>query len=267
MFLKLKNRDTMNKNYFKKVVITMLVIIASVNVKAQWFMGGVIGLYVESENKKGPNGEIDGSQITQTLDNTSIGFRIAPTGGYYFNEKFALGLMLSVGGNFYESKEKCEHPDPRWCKDIKYRKNSFDWGIYPLVRYSVFTYKKFSVLLEGYTGVGCSHGFGKLNHVGEDIENKKESTTISIAVFNVRPILSFKFNDRLQMEAGLRFLNLGYNINMTKEKKYPDAYSRAVEKKFNRIRHDFNIGFNSGSIFTLSQLTIGVIYKFPARPN
>jgi len=239
----------MNKNVFKLVMIAMLLIIASVNVKAQWFLGGEVGVNVNSKNFDAVN---DGNNDSkQTFDGTNIGFKIAPKFGYYFNEKVALGLSFSVGGTFSEEREKKEYI--MYSQDFEYRKNSVNWGVYPFVRYSVFTYKKFSVLLEGYTGVGCAHGFGKLNG------GKEKSTTVSIGVFNVTPILSFKFNDRLQIETGLRFLNVGYNIDISKGEFEGD--NSRPPNSFNQIKHDFNIGFNSGSVFSLSQ-TIGIIYKF-----
>jgi hypothetical protein len=60
------------------------------------------------------------------------------------------------------------------------------------------------------------------------------------------------------MEAGLYFLNLGYNIDITKGKMEEGTQWSEV----NNISHDFNIGFNSSSIFAITQLRFGVIYKF-----
>ena len=264
----------MNRNCFRLVVIAVLLIIATVNVNAQWFLGGAVGINVQSENKSGLTGGINGTPML-TFGATSIGFRIAPTGGYYFNEKFALGLSLSVGGNFSKERNETEYDGGRYY-DIKSLKNSVNWGIYPLIRYSVFTYKKFSVQLEGFTGVGCTHTFSKnSNRLVEDTkyeykyEYEKIYTTISIAVFNVRPIFCFKFNDHLQMEAGLRFLNVGYYIDILKgevksegDTPPPYFYSPPLSQEYGDTQHNFDFGFNSGNIFSLSQLTIGVIYKF-----
>ena len=68
------------------------------------------------------------------------------------------------------------------------------------------------------------------------------------------------------MEAGLRFLNVGYNINISKGEFEGSEGLREIPYKFNNTKHDFNIGFNSASVFSLSQ-TIGVVYKFPVRSN
>ena len=197
----------------------------------------------------------------KTHSGIGIGFGINPTCGYYFNEKFALGLRVRVGGDFSKTQNELEYFDEYAVNKTLY--NSVNWGIYPLIQYSVFTYKKFSILLNGFTGVGCTHTFLKnTSTVGGDIENKNVRNTISIVVFNVRPTFCFKFNDHLQMEAGLRFLNVGYHINIFKTKinEMPDPYDNSYES--NTIYHNFDFGFNSFNILSLSQLTIGVIYKF-----
>ena len=240
----------MNKNVFKLTIIAVLLITASINVNAQWFMGGKVGLSVHRGNANETINNTD-----RTTDFTQIGFSIAPKGGYYFNEKFALGLSFNVGGTFKKVKE--EEKSDTWNVEKKSWNDFVNWGVYPFVRYPVFTYKKFSVLLEGYTGVGFTH---YLLSFREPIEAKAIDLTIS--VFNLTPLLSFKLNDRLQMEAGLQFLNVGYNIDIIKRDIKENEELSMSPYKLNSTKHDFNIGFNSGSVFTLSHLTFGVVYKF-----
>jgi hypothetical protein len=199
-----------------------------------------------------------------TLESTSkrreIGFTLTPKFGYYFNEKFALGLSLHLGTTFVTDTSRLTIVDAQNNfiseSSIKKKETYLTWGAYPFVRYSVFTYKKFFLMLEGRIGVGMNYSFFKR----EEDKIKNELTTLSISVFNVTPIVGFKLSKHFQMEAGLNFLNLGYNIDITKEEeKIESSY---LFNKINRINHNFNIGFNSSSIFSVSQLTIGVIYKF-----
>jgi hypothetical protein len=82
-----------NKFSVKGFAITIVLFAVSVNANAQWVMGGEVGLNVRNENA---NDLINDRNYTFT----SIGFKVAPNGGYYFNEKFALGLSFSVGGTF-----------------------------------------------------------------------------------------------------------------------------------------------------------------------
>jgi hypothetical protein len=105
--------------------------------------------------------------------------------------------------------------------------------------------------LEGRTGVGGAHSFWK---VGDD-KTKKGLTTVAIGVFNVTPVLGFNLTDRLLIEAGLHFLNLGYNIDITKG-------DRNYNSEISATKHDFNIGFSSSSILVVTRLQFGVIYKF-----
>jgi hypothetical protein len=222
----------------KKFFILLAITFLALNVNAQWFIAGSVGLDVRNVEQTITldNGEY-------SFNNTEIGFSIAPKTGYYFNDKFAVGLSLSVGPNFTIYADK----------DDKYRQYAVSWRVFPFVRYSVFTYKKFSIILEGRTGVGGDHYFWKLN----DEKIEKEGTTLAIGILNVTPILGFNLTDRIQVEAGLHFLNLGYNIDITKREEMPPYQPKARSTK-----HDFNIGFNSSSILVMTRLQFGVIYKF-----
>ena len=222
----------------KKFLIVIVVVFSAVNVNAQWFLGGDVGLGVENVNRK----------IDSVLEHSSTNgnFSLSPKVGYYFNEKFALGLNFRIGTTFRMDTLK-----NATYKDKEYNVN---WSICPFVRYSVFTYKRISLILEGKIGVGMSHTFHKI----ESDKIIKGFTILSIGVFNVTPILSFNLTEHFQMEAGLNFLNFGYNVDITKA----NIEEETGALKVNIIKHDFNTGFNSGNIFSLSQLTIGVIYKF-----
>jgi len=225
----------------KKLFITLAIIFIAVNGNAQWFIAGSVGLNVSDVNETTIRDNKE-----QTSHRTEVGFSIAPKGGYYFNEKLAAGLSLSVGANF-TTRTSSEYND--------YQQYTLNWGVLPFVRYSVFTYKKFSIILEGRTGVGGSHSF----YQREDDKKKNVSNTLAIGVLNVTPILGFNLTDRIQVEAGLHFLNLGYNIDITKEEAPPYT---TPSLHIRTTKHDFNIGFNSSSILVVTRLQFGVIYKF-----
>jgi len=222
----------------KKTLIILAITVIAIQVNAQWFIGGDIGVNVSNVNE---NREFSGGEIN--INNTNAGFSIAPRFGYYFNSKFALGLSVSMGANFLVNTSGI---------NTKYQEYSIRWGAFPFVRYSVFTYKKFSVILQGSTGVGGSHGFWKV----ENLNTERGLNALAIRVFNISPILGFNLTDHIHLEAGLNFLNLGYNIDIIKGTYYQENF------KVNSIRHDFNIGFKSSSILSLGQLQFGMIYKF-----
>jgi len=159
----------------------------------------------------------------------------------FFNNKFALGLSVSAGAYFLTNTSGI---------NTKYQEYSVRWGAFPFVRYSVFTYKKFSIILQGSSGVGGSHSFLKV----DNLNSEGGINALAIRVFNISPILGFNLNDHILLEAGLNFLNLGYNIDIVK-----GTYDNV---KVNGIRHDFNIGFKSSSVLSLGQLQFGMLYKF-----
>jgi hypothetical protein len=231
----------------KKVFILFAITFIALNLNAQWFAGGKIGLNVKDSKTNADNGK--------TLNSTAIGFHIAPKGGYYFNEKLALGLSFSIGTNFHSVSDEFNISDS-WNMSIP-------WRISPFVRYSVFTYKKFSLILEGSIAVGGEHRKDVYTYPAYSTYENKEYSTIGIGVLNVIPVLGFKLSDHFQLEAGLNFLNLGYNIDIINRVDSNTMEGEEVRSyKTRTINHDFNIGFNSSSILVVSQLTIGVIYKF-----
>jgi len=242
----------MKKIFMKKIFILLAVIFMAVTANAQWFVGGDLGINVSGTAHE--NGEI----IT---NNTSVGFLIAPKGGYYLNEKLALGLSFAVGADFRN------YPNDNLNPYSDAKSTSVQWSVNPFARYSVFTYKRFSLILEGSIGVGGAHlkdiriyaeTWGHPAYTRETI-----TSALGISVIKVTPVLGFKLSDHFQLETGLRFLNLGYNIDITTqmEKTKNDGGEYELPKT-KSIRHDFNIGFRSSSILKMSELTIGAIYKF-----
>jgi len=245
------NHTINKKNLMKKPLIILVIFLFTLNSNAQWFLGGEIGLNVRNYNEKS---FWEDSEHTRKI--SKVGFLIAPKVGYFFNEKLAFGINFSVGPDFTNESEK------NLTRGYKYRRTSVNWSVFPFVRYSVFTYKKFFVALEVRTGVGGSHSFWKY----ENLTTKKGYTTFAIGVLNVTPVLGFNLTDHLQIEAGLHFLNVGYNIDITKGKDYYVSHTEPEveisERKINITKHDLNIGFNSSSILVVTQLKFGVIYKF-----
>jgi len=237
----------------KKIFILLAITVMAVNVNAQWFIGGKIGLNVKNSHT------IMDENPNATISTTSTGFSIAPKGGYYFNEKFALGLGFSVGANFKNVSNENDYPEYQISKS---QGITVPWRINPFVRYSVFTYKKFSLILEGSVGIGGEQYKEDNTHL-YNFKRYQKRNILGIGVLNITPILGFKLSDHFQLEAGLNFLNLGYNIDIINSlDKITNEVGVESSYKTKTINHDFNIGFNSSSILVVSQLTIGVIYKF-----
>ncbi|MDR0207223.1 MAG: hypothetical protein LBI45_08220 [Bacteroidales bacterium] len=211
----------------KKTLIFLAITVITIQVNAQWFIGGDVCVNVTNS---------DENFVWGNVNKTEAGFQIAPKFGHYFNNKFALGLSVSFGANFSINNAG---------NSTKNQEYSLHWGFIPFLRYSVFTYKKFSIILQGSTGVRGTHYFSQTGS-----NSVKGGSALGIRVIGVSPILGFNLTDHLQMEAGLNFLDLGYNIDII------------TNTNSDIIKHVFNIGFKSSSILSLSQLQFGVIYKF-----
>jgi hypothetical protein len=238
----------MDKNFKKIMAVTAFLIATTVNLNAQWFLGGNVGLNINKGTAKINN--------TYDASETRIGFNIGPKGGYYLNEKLALGLSFSIGYNLY--KESINTEPYNTFQYYNNKGDGFKWNVTPFVRYSVYTHKRFSLILEGSIGIGSEYANIVQQQSPFMDKEKIQRSTVKIGVFNITPILGFKLTDHFQLETGLNFLNLGYSIDITTEKRMigDEIF------KMNSTIHNFNTVFNSFNLLSISQLTIGVVYKF-----
>jgi hypothetical protein len=201
-------------------------------------VGGGIGLNLNFDKIKNSS---DVEWYNRTYNRTNVGFTIAPKFGYYCNDRFAFGLNCSVGYNYLGFSTIKNH--------------NILWSVNPFVRFTTFTYKNFSLILEGGSSVGGLHPFWNVS----DEKMKKENSTLAFGVLNITPILCFKLTEHLQLETEVSFLSIGYNIDIIQR----DLMS-VTEGEFTmkEVTHNFNIGLNSSSILAMTQLRVGVIYKF-----
>jgi hypothetical protein len=211
----------------KKLFITLTIISMAVSLHAQFFLGGNIGFSVSSDRTK--------VKDELTFKSTHFASIFAPKGGYYVNDKFAAGLSFSLGPSFRVTGVE---------KDKQQWNSFFNWGVAPFVRYHVLTVKKFFFMLEGTIYAGGQHRIGK--------DTKDEPYTITIGCFNIAPFIGYKLTKHVQLEAGVNFLSLGYEINIRQDKKNNTV----------NTDHGFTFGANSANIFNVGALTIGAIFKF-----
>jgi hypothetical protein len=224
------------KKLFNLLAITFIAVTAN----AQWFIGGGMGL--SATVKERPKEKIPYYGTIDKKRDYLVGINIAPKMGYYFNDKLAFGLEPSIGVTFANTLQLVQMFDGTY-QYIEYDGTFINWRIAPFLRYTVFTHKKFAFMLEGNIGIGGRHEVKYNNY-----------SIIGVGVLNIVPVLGYKLTDCLQLETTLNFLNLGYNI---------DIYiAGSGYDKSKMIVHDLNIGFNAKSVFAISQLTVGIIYKF-----
>ena len=236
----------------KKALVFVATVFITVNANAQWFMGGYLGVSAKNEEE---SRQYDFEHYK--IKTNEFGFTIAPRSGYYFNEKFALGLSLSFHvGTFHKIEPSVSFNGLNG--EIDTRGHTFNYGVSPFVRFSVFTYKKISIQLETSIGIGYEEGKQSFLHTLTDTKSEFTHSVIDINVLNVTPIVSFKLSKHFQLEAGLYFLNLGYSINIQSE---PND-NVGVSYKRTSTTHNFNTAFNSSNILAINWLRIGAIYKF-----
>ena len=229
----------------KKITIIMLITFIASSANAQWFLGGNVGISATVEESAGAPA-IPGAKKERDY---LVGLAVAPKFGYCFNEKTAAGVEVSFGLTTGKITEMVYNPYYGNYYPVSYDGLVFNWRLAPFLRYAVFTHKKFSLMLEGTVGIGGVHATFSI-----DYPFPKDYSIIGIGIINMVPVLAYKLTDRLQLEAVLNFINLGYNIDIHL---VPDGSGKA-----SYLQHDLNIGFNAKSVFVMSQLTVGVIYKF-----
>ena len=194
---------------------------------AQYFAGGSVSLHAGS-NKIGD------------LKTKSSGFGLSPSLGYYWNEQLAFGLAVSLSGSYSNNNMNLDGP---------YKTAATTWAIAPFARYSLIEFGKFSVWAEASLNLGMS--FSKITHSAIAAIPDDKYTTLQ-ASLNVAPLLSYALSNKINLEAGLKFLNLGYSVSRQKHKE-TDIVSTSSS---------FGLGADSNNILNVGNLTIGAVYKF-----
>jgi hypothetical protein len=213
----------------KKITIIIAIIFIAVSLNAQFFIGGEFGVNARTYEVK------NNDNITQ--ESVDLYISLSPKGGYYFNDKFALGLSFSLIPHLNATQTGSDNLT--WS-------TSLGWKFAPFVRFHVLTIKKFFFMLEGDISIGGLHTVGS--------NNKSAPFTLNIGVINVAPYIGYKLTDKIQLEARLNFLKLGYNISIETDK--------SGSYKTVRTQHYFSHGFNTFDITNLGALTVGAIFKF-----
>jgi len=222
----------------KKILIFVAMISIALTVNAQFFIGGQFGLGVQSTSSKP-----DGFKYAST--STDFNFTIGPRLGYCINDKWAVGGDILIGPSFKFGTQYYEENED---SKIKTTTTDFRWGIYPFVRYTFFTYKMFSLGVEGSIGVGSTHHSDKTKTKAKT-ETIKGPYTVNIQVFNIKPVMAFQFKEHFVLEAAINIIGFGYDIDVTPYQKEKNGGVTTV--------HNFGLNLKD-----LEQLKIGFIYKF-----
>jgi hypothetical protein len=216
----------------KKIIITFALVFLAIISQAQNFFGGNLTANFQSDTyipKTGP--EIKGDSY--------FDFTIAPMTGRQLNKKLAVGTRLS-----YTLSKDIEQDDGEWITTKQIG------GVELFIRHTFAEFGRFSVLAEA----GLSLGLGNEKLTRNDYIYIDEK--ISIYGLNIRPILSYNLSEKINLEAGLNFLNLGLAMRISKDK---DTGDERVKPIFDLVLNSYNVTTTSGVI------SIGFTRKFGTK--
>lgn len=223
----------------KKFLILSAMALVSLNLSAQIYVGG--GLGVNFNGTTTNKTSVAGIETeTKTPGNFSVSLQ--PNVGYIFSDNLSAGVRLGIELGPNSSN-----------KDLKTSHSEFKLGINPYARYNVISFGKFGVAAEG----GLNFAMGKETDVAE-VLNKTVKTYANVSHFSIyaRPVLTYALNEHITLEADLNFCNLAFNMTNKKGTNSEDSnYTKTSSS-------DFSLGADSSDLFTTGALNVGFTYKF-----
>jgi outer membrane protein len=214
----------------KKIFLSVLAIASmAMTANAQlWFGGGISFSH---------NGGVTKTNGADDVDKpSSNSFSFSPTVGFDLSEKLAVGGKL----NFLSTTGKQTNGN------TETKTSDFMFGITPFARYKFVEFNKFGIIAEA--GAPISHRSHK-NDNGST--TTKGDPTMSVGLY-VEPVLTYSLNDHFQLECGLDFMSFNATHSVTKDR--DDSSNKD-------INNYFRFGANTYNVVTISNITIGFIYK------
>jgi hypothetical protein len=210
----------------KQLLILCVILSFSVPVlNGQYFTGGNIQINNSSSKTE--------YQTNLTQSSKSFAITLSPEFGKFLNEKLAIGLYLNF--QYHSDKNGTDLVVTEITKGI---------GLTPFIRYYAWSWNKFSVFSEAYTGAEFSK---KTNKTGNNPTNGPRWLRY---YFGFSPGLAYNLNDNLSFQTNLNFLNLSCSFTTIKD-------GSLIVKNSNVI---FGTGLDD--ILSVGNVTIGAIYKF-----
>jgi len=207
----------------KEIIVSMAALAFTIgSLSAQVFLGGSFSINNTSNSATNSG--------TTTDEGETFSFGLAPSVGYYMNEKLAIGASIS-----YNYANDTHYNNNSKTRDKVEDKQSM-FSITPFVRYHVLELGNLSVL--GQAGLGLGFRSDKTTQ-GSVTTDNGSSFTLGLGV---SPGVSYKFTDNIAIEAFLG--SLAFANTSTKE---PNGNKTSST--------NFGLNFSTG-------LGLGFIYKF-----
>ena len=175
----------------KKLILVAAMALVSVNLFAQFYIGGALSIASQSNTDRVTN--TNGSQFA---------FILAPNAGFKLNDDMSVGgrLRFSVGS---QTNAGVVTPAP------------VSFGIQPYFRYSFLYFGDFAIAGEASTGIAFTNQTTTVTNPGAaDTITKIGQTTFSIGV---TPVLLYQLNKHITLEANLNVLTLGFVTTANKQ--------------------------------------------------
>ena len=175
----------------KKLILVAAMALVSVNLFAQFYVGGALSVASQSNTDRVAN--TNGSQFAFTL---------APNAGFKLNDDMCVGgrLRLSVGS---QTAGGVVTPSP------------VTFGIQPYFRYSFLYFGDFAIAGEASTSIAFTNQTTTQTNPGAaDTITKTDMTTFSVGV---TPVLLYQLNKHITLEANLNILTLGFISTTNKQ--------------------------------------------------
>lgn len=223
----------------KKIFAVIVFALVTVNVcNAQFFVGGELGIGASSRKTKQDQGSGTTVEIKQP---SSFSLELGPKFGYFFNEKWSIGLILVY--NYSQQTVHTTSPKEKTMNHL--------WGGSPYVRWAFARVKNFSFVAEGM--INFRGGFSKTTPSANDAKTYSFRTG-----FNIVPVITYDLGRHFVLETRLNFLSIGYAFRMDRDVRTVGNEERSDYD----FRHNFDFSVNSDNILNVGAITIGAVYKF-----
>lgn len=235
-----------------KNTITLVILIAltsaldAQSLKGKLFLGGNLGLSIESEKDNGGFYAFSNAANYNAKPNTYIEYRINPLLGFYVSNKFALGLQLGHSFYNYENTAFYENYFQGYYTLNSYRdiRKSRTFKIAPLVRYSKSISEKFVFNLN----LTLPYSREKLTQQQTSQSNNLYKEISNNFGINISPEVLFFATDKIALSAS--FGGLGYNYQQTKKSNTYNGESEINRGELN-IKY-FNLNLSSSLLLGVS---------------
>lgn len=209
----------------KKLLLTACLLVAATTLcNAQWYVGGNV-------NFARGSAETTQVDVSNEAKNTRLG--IAPRVGYIFDSRWSAGIGVGYRwGNTHMNGDKTAT-----IQGIT---------VMPYARFNCFFFGPFALAAEASAGYG--------NDLSRELGSPYKTLRRESFGVNITPVLDLDVSRRISLECRLNFFSLGYvhsKTTATNDGEKQVQKSNAIEA-----------AFSGNDIFTLGDLSFGMIFKF-----